>query len=171
MCSSDLAGFRTVASREIQTEEWSKFVVFVALLPISALARVETYRMLQDPGLARIGANLLKEMAQLTDRLGIRLEDAGAMAKVDTVIRSDIDAAVESLRQSGLALAARGATGHKVSTLQDIEHGRRLEIEEILGYATRKAAEFGLKLPTVETCYHLVAGLDRILRRQRGEAV
>ena len=62
------------------------------------------------------------------------------------------------------ALAARGATGHKVSTLQDIEHGRRMEIEEIMGFAVRKAGQAGLQLPTVETCYRMVAGLDRALR-------
>ena len=61
-------------------------------------------------------------------------------------------------------LAARGATGHKVSTLQDIEHGRRLEIDEIMGYAVRKAGQLGLSLPTVETCYRLVAGFDRAWR-------
>ena len=63
-----------------------------------------------------------------------------------------------------VALAARGATGHKVSTLQDIEHGRRLEIDEIMGYAVRKAGQLGLSLPTVETCYRLVAGFDRAWR-------
>jgi 2-dehydropantoate 2-reductase len=165
------AGFRTTVSSNIQTEEWSKFVVFVALLPLSALARVETHRLLQETNLARIGVTLLKEMGQLADRLGIRLQDSGAMARVSTVIQADMSSAIESLRQNGLALAARGATGHKVSTLQDIEYGRRLEIDEIMGYASRKAAEQGLVLPTVETCYRLVAGLDRVLRAQRGEIV
>lgn len=163
------AGFRTTVSPSIRVEEWSKFVVFVALLPLSALARVETHRLLQEANLARIGVTLLKEMGQLADRLGIPLRDSGAMARVSTVIQADMDTAIESLRQNGLALAARGATGHKVSTLQDIEHGRRLEIDEIMGYATRKAAEQGMTLPTVETCYRLVAGLDQVLRRQRGE--
>jgi ketopantoate reductase len=45
-----------------------------------------------------------------------------------------------------------------------VERGRRLEIEEILGYVVRKGAEFGLPLPTVTTCYRLLAGIDRSLR-------
>jgi 2-dehydropantoate 2-reductase len=158
------AGFRTVVSREIQSIEWSKYVVFVGLLPLAALARLETHRMLRDPDLARIAVLLYREMGQLAARLGIELEDHGAMARVKTIIGLGIEEAVADLQQSGIALAARGATGHKVSTLQDIEHGRRLEIDEIMGYAVRKAEEAGLRLPTVELCYRMVAGLDRALR-------
>lgn len=158
------AGFRTVVSRKVQSIEWSKYVVFVGLLPLAALARLETHRMLRDPDLARIAVMLYKEMGQLAAALGIPLEDHGAMARIKTIIGLEVDEAVQSLQQSGVALAARGATGHKVSTLQDIEHGRRMEIEEIMGYAVSKAAQAGLRLPTVETCYRMVAGLDRALR-------
>ena len=45
-----------------------------------------------------------------------------------------------------------------------VERGRRLEIEELLGYVVRKGAELGLPLPTVTTCYRLLAGIDRSLR-------
>jgi 2-dehydropantoate 2-reductase len=58
-------------------------------------------------------------------------------------------------------MQAQGATAHKVSMLQDLERGRRLEVEETLGYAVRKGAELGLQLPTVETCYRLIRGIDR----------
>lgn len=158
------AGFRTVVSRHVQSIEWSKYVVFVGLLPLAALARLETHRMLRDPDLARTAVLLYKEMGLLAGKLGIPLEDHGAMARIRTIIELGVEEAVACLQQSGIALAARGASGHKVSTLQDIEHGRRMEIEEIMGYAVRKASEVGLNLPTVETCYRLVAGLDRALR-------
>ena len=128
------------------------------------LFRSETHRLLRDPDLARIGVKIYHEMGGLATRLGIVLEDHGAMARLRTILSLDENAAVADLQQSGVALAARGATGHKVSTLQDIEHGRRLEIDEIMGYAVRKAGQLGLSLPTVETCYRLVAGFDRAWR-------
>lgn len=160
------AGFRTMVSAKVQGIEWSKYVVFVGLLPLAALARLETHRILQDPDLARVAVMIYKEMGQLAAKLGIALEDHGAMARLKSILGLSVDDAVTNLQQSGAALAARGAAGHKVSTLQDIEHGRRLEIDEIMGYAVRKAAEVGLRLPTVELCYRMVAGLDRALRKK-----
>ncbi len=41
---------------------------------------------------------------------------------------------------------------HKHSALQNLERGRRLEVEETLGYAVRKGAELGIPLPTMDTC-------------------
>jgi ketopantoate reductase len=41
---------------------------------------------------------------------------------------------------------------HKHSALQNLERGRRLEVEETLEYAVRKGAELGLPLPTMNTC-------------------
>jgi ketopantoate reductase len=52
----------------------------------------------------------------------------------------------------------------KVSALQDLERGRRLEVQEILGYAVRKSLELGILLPTIDTCYRLIAGINRSLQ-------
>jgi 2-dehydropantoate 2-reductase len=62
------------------------------------------------------------------------------------------------------ALLAERAPAHRVSTLQDLERGRRLEVEETLGYAVRKGVELGVPVPTVETCYRLLAGVNRHVR-------
>jgi 2-dehydropantoate 2-reductase len=56
---------------------------------------------------------------------------------------------------------ATQAPAHKISTLQDLERGRRLEVEETLGYAVRKGAELGVSLPTLETCYRLIAAVNQ----------
>ena len=46
----------------------------------------------------------------------------------------------------------------------DLERGRRLEVEETLEYAVRKGAELGISLPTMDTCYRLIAGINRPLQ-------
>jgi ketopantoate reductase len=68
---------------------------------------------------------------------------------------------VASIRGEGEAMQARGLITHKMSALQDVERGRRLEVEETFGYVVRKGAEFGLEMPALETCYRLLAGIDR----------
>ena len=55
----------------------------------------------------------------------------------------------------------KNAPGHKLSALQDLECGRRLEADATLGFAVRLAAEKGLSVPTIETCYRLCMMLDR----------
>ena len=64
-----------------------------------------------------------------------------------------------AIRRFGAVMQAR-APAHKVSTLQDLEGGRRLEVEETLGHAVRKGAELGVDLPALETCYRLIAGIS-----------
>jgi ketopantoate reductase len=43
--------------------------------------------------------------------------------------------------------------------LQDVERGRRLEVEETLGSTLRRAAEVGLAMPTIAMCDELLSGL------------
>ncbi len=74
-----------------------------------------------------------------------------------------LDEAVAAIRHFGTVMEAR-APAHKLSTLQDLERGRRLEVEETLGYAVRTGAELGISLPTMDTCYRLIAGISRSLQ-------
>jgi ketopantoate reductase len=50
-----------------------------------------------------------------------------------------------------------------MSSLQDLERGRRLEVEETLGYVVTKPDAQGVPVPTVETCYRLISGLNRFV--------
>ena len=70
--------------------------------------------------------------------------------------------AVAIIRRLGAVMETQ-APAHKLSTLQDLERGRRLEIEETLGYAVRKGMELDVPLPTVDTCYRLIAGINQWL--------
>ena len=60
------------------------------------------------------------------------------------------------------------ATLLRMSSLHDLEHRRPLEIEETLGYVVTQAATMGLAVPTVDTCYRLMRGLNRCMQRASG---
>jgi ketopantoate reductase len=51
-----------------------------------------------------------------------------------------------------------------MSTLQDVERGKRLEVEEPLGYAVQQSAALGIPTPTLEVCYKLIAGINHYLQ-------
>ena len=98
-----------------------------------------------------MAAKLTREAAQLPAKLGIPLLDKGAFS-AKTLSEVPFDEAAANFRQVGSGWRP-GATTHKVSILQDLERGRRLEFEAMFGYAVRQGAELGVSLPTVEVCY------------------
>jgi 2-dehydropantoate 2-reductase len=156
------AGLRAEASPHIQTVEWSKYVLFVGGMALASLTRLTTAKFLSDPDGALLMARLMRELGHIATRLGIPLEDAGPLP-IKTLCSGSLPEAVEHVQRFGAVMSAR-APAHKVSTLQDLERGRRLEVEETLGYAVRKGAELDVPLPTVETCYRLLAGINRHLQ-------
>jgi 2-dehydropantoate 2-reductase len=157
------AGIRAEASEQIASVEWTKYVVNISWMALSALSRLETYRIFKHPDLAWLAAKLTREVAQIPAKLGIPLLDKGAFS-AKTLSEVPFEEAVANFRQVGERMEAQGATTHKVSILQDLERGRRLEFEEMFGYAVRKGAELGVSLPTVEICYRLIKGVAESVR-------
>jgi 2-dehydropantoate 2-reductase len=87
------------------------------------------------------------------------LKDEGILPAA-TVCRVGTTEAVEVVFKIG-DFFRQNAPGHKISALQDLERGRRLEVDATLGFAVRLAAEKGLSVPAIETCYRLCMMLDR----------
>jgi 2-dehydropantoate 2-reductase len=90
---------------------------------------------------------------------GVELSDH-AVLPVATLLKSSEEDAVELIRSVGREFHSK-APGHRTSSLQDLEAGRPLEVEETLGDAVRRAQALELSLPLLEALYHLVACIDR----------
>jgi 2-dehydropantoate 2-reductase len=71
--------------------------------------------------------------------------------------------AVAIIQRVGTQLQST-SPGHRMSTLQDLEAGRALEVEETLGWAVRIAKQYDLSLPLLNSFYLLVAAIDRVRR-------
>jgi 2-dehydropantoate 2-reductase len=163
----DASGVRAAASRGIVALEWSKFCGWVGLMALSVTTRTETWRYLLDPGAARLLARLVRETGMLARSLGVDLSDQ-AVLPAASICAGTENAAVELLLRAGREFRA-SAPQHRMSSLQDLEAGRPLEVEETLGYALTRAQALGLSLPTLECFRHLVAAIDRV-RRADGTA-
>lgn len=150
----DAAGVRCAAVPDIKTREWSKFVAWAGLVPLAALTRLNTWQYLLDANGAMIAVRLVREVAQLASALQVRLMDLSPLPAATIVAGSDRDA-IAAVLEVGRRFQAN-APDHRMSTLQDIDRGTPLEIEETLGFAVRRAAELNLQVPTLETCYRLV---------------
>ena len=156
----DASGVRAAAVANIRSLEWSKFAAWVGLVALSVTTRAATWRYLSDPGSALVLARLVREMGELMRALKIELTDESVLP-VATLCRGNEATAVAAVMRVGREFELK-APGHRMSSLQDLEAGRPLEIHETLGYALQKAAQNGLALPLVETFYHVVSAVDRM---------
>jgi 2-dehydropantoate 2-reductase len=158
--SLDAAGVRAAAVANIESLEWSKFAAWVGLVAMSVTTRSVTWRYLTDSGAALVLVRLVREMGRLMDALNIPLTD-DAVLPVATLCSGTEESAVGAVMKVGHEFAAR-APGHRMSSLQDLEAGRPLEVHETLGYALEKAAQVGAQMPLVAAFYPLIAALDRL---------
>ena len=145
------SGIKTEAVANILTRQWSKFVVWAAFTPVSILTRLETYKFLSDADCALICTRVLREVAAIADNRGIPLEDSGPFP-VEGVVNGSKEEGVATLIELG-AFFKSNAPGHRMSALQDLQNGRRLEIDEALGYAVSEAHRLGIPVPALEMCY------------------
>jgi 2-dehydropantoate 2-reductase len=87
--------------------------------------------------------------------------EAAAVAQAEAIDVGDPWAAVEA--------AARASAANRNSMLQDLEAGRRTEIEAISGEIARRAATHGIAVPVTETVLRLVRGCERSTAEPRSK--
>jgi 2-dehydropantoate 2-reductase len=155
------AGIKTIASENIQSVEWSKDATWMGLTAVAVLSRLYTHLIYQDEDLDVLQTTLTREAVNLAAALDIDVMDLGGLIFPKTMSVASTGECVAVLRKAGAAMEAGGTLTHRMSALQDLLRGRRLEVEETYGYAVAKAAELGVPVPGLETCYRLLAGISR----------
>ncbi|MGD9597843.1 MAG: ketopantoate reductase family protein [Steroidobacteraceae bacterium] len=161
----DASGVRCTGSVQVLSLEWSKFCAWTGLMAVSVTTRLPTWKFLVDPDSALVIVRLVRETVQLAQALDIAVTDASVLP-VASIAGGTEESAVERVRAVGERYRST-APDHRMSSLQDLDRGRPLEVHETLGYAVAKAAELGLELPRLAAFYHLAAALDPA-RQARG---
>jgi 2-dehydropantoate 2-reductase len=139
------AGLKCPITPRIRHELWLKLLGNVALNPIAALTGAT---------LGEIGA----------DSAALALARA-VMAEADAVARGlEIEVSIGVDRRLS---AAVGVGSHKASMLQDVEAGRPLEVEALLGSVVELGGLLGVPVPRLQTLYACTRLLDARLRGER----
>jgi 2-dehydropantoate 2-reductase len=151
----DAAGVRCQAASNIRTREWSKFAGWIAQFPLAVLTRQITWKFLMDERSAMVIVRIVREAAQLAAAMKIELMDMAPLPVPSIVHASDADAVaiIHGIGQKFLDTSPE----HRMSAQQDVLRGSRLEHEETLGYALAKGREFGVPMPTLDTCYRIIS--------------
>lgn len=156
----DDSGVRTSAVEDIQGLEWAKFASWAALMVLSITTRTETWKYMSDADAALVMARLVREVGTLAVASGVKLSDQSMLPVASLCAASESEAAavIVALGERMRTTAPR----HRMSTLQDLQAGRPLEVEETLGFACRKATERGVLVPLLASSYALARAVDRI---------
>lgn len=151
------AGLAAEAVDNIRSVEWTKYAGFLPLMAVSLLTRLPTGRAMSDPRSARIAAQLIGEVAALAAASGVTLGSAGALP-IASMAAGSVNDSITTLVAFGQGMRER-APEHRVSALQDLLRGGRLEVNDILGHAAELGGDLGVAVPTIATCFGLCAAL------------
>jgi 2-dehydropantoate 2-reductase len=163
----DAAGVRATTVRDILSREWTKFIGWAALMLMSITTRATTWRYLTDPDCALVLTRLVREVAALARVAGVPLSNENTLLPLQGILSGSEEAAVQAVIEAGREFQ-RNAPNHRLSSLQDLEAGRPLEIEGTLGYAVRRARQLQQPVPLLDSLYHLAVAIDRT-RRPEGQ--
>jgi len=125
------SGLRCPVTTHIRNEIWVKILGNVAFNPISALTRATLVQMVRDPEVSALVRNIMMEAQAVAARLGLELP-----------------VSIEQ-RMAG----AEKVGEHKTSMLQDLEAGRPLELEAVVGAVVELGERLGLPMPHTRSVY------------------
>jgi 2-dehydropantoate 2-reductase len=129
----DRAGWEAVATPRIRDEIWTKLLGNITSNPISALTLATTDRIFDGAGLEAVVRRMMDETVAIGEALGVRF----AMT---------VDARIALARTLG---------AFKTSTLQDLEKGRKLELDSLIGVVTDLARLVNTPCPTIDLVWAL----------------
>ena len=124
-------GLKCRVTTRIRHEIWVKLLGNVSFNPTSALTRATIAQMLADPGTRTLIESIMGEVEAVASRLGLELP-----------------VSVEQ-RMAG----AEKVGDHKTSMLQDLEMGRPLEIEAVVGAVVELGGRLDVSMPATRAVY------------------
>ncbi|MFT3955164.1 MAG: 2-dehydropantoate 2-reductase [Piscinibacter sp.] len=140
------AGFKAPVSRDIRSELWIKLWGNLSFNPISALTHATLEQICRFGPTRALAAAMMREGQAVAEKLGVRFKI--------------------SLEQRIAGAEAVGA--HKTSMLQDVEHGRALELEALIGSVVELGRITETPTPTIDAIYAAASLLAQTLAGQKG---
>jgi 2-dehydropantoate 2-reductase len=140
------AGFKAPVSRDIRSELWIKLWGNLSFNPISALTHATLEQICRFGPTRALAASMMREAQAVAEKLGVRFKI--------------------TLEQRIAGAEAVGA--HKTSMLQDVEHGRALELEALVGSVVELGRITETPTPTIDAVYAATSLLSATLSAQRG---
>ena len=143
------AGFKAPVARDIRSELWVKLWGNLSFNPISALTHATLEDICRFPLSRALVAGMMREAQTVGEKLGVQFK--------------------VSLDQRIAGAEAVGA--HKTSMLVDVEQGRALEIEALMGSVVELGRITDTPTPMIDAIYATTKLLAHMLETQGGKLV
>ena len=140
------AGFKAPVSKDIRSEIWLKLWGNLSFNPISALTHATLEDICTFEPSRELAANMMREAQAVAEKLGV-------------VFKVSLDKRIAGAQAVG---------AHKTSMLQDVEHGRALELDALVGSVVELGRLTGTPTPTIDAIYAASQLLAHTLARQHG---
>jgi 2-dehydropantoate 2-reductase len=140
------AGLRAPVTARIRNEIWVKLLGNVAFNPVSALTRATLVRMARDPDVCPLIRNIMAETEAVANRLGITLPIT-------------IDQRIAGAEKVG---------EHKTSMLQDLEAGRPMELDPVVGAVVELGERMGIHMPHTRAVFACAKLLEAVNSAGKG---
>lgn len=140
------AGFKSPVSKDIRGEIWIKLWGNLSFNPISALTHATLEEICRNPRSRALAADMMREAQTIGEKLGVEFK--------------------VSLDRRIAGAEAVGA--HKTSMLQDVEHGRALELEALVGSVVELGRITDTPTPTINAIYAATSLLAETLTKRGG---
>ena len=138
------AGFRSRVLDDIRSELWLKLWGNLTFNPISALTHSTLVDICQFSQTRQLAAAMMTEAQAVAERLGARF-------------RVSLEKRIAG---------AEGVGKHKTSMLQDLEAGKPLEIDGMLGAVVELAEVTEVEVPTLRALYACVSLLNKTVQAE-----
>ena len=140
------SGLKAPIVADIRSEIWLKLWGNLSFNPISALTHATLVDICQFPLTRSLAAAMMTEAQQVAEKLGV-------------TFRVSLEKRIAGAERVG---------AHKTSMLQDVEHGRAIEIEALVGSVAELGRMTATPTPHIDAVYACASLLAKTLAAQRG---
>ena len=143
------AGWKAPVLNDIRSEIWLKLWGNMSFNPISALTHATLVDICQEPATRQLAADMMREAQSIAEKLGV-------------TFRVPLEKRIEGAEKVGK---------HKTSTLQDIEAGRQVEVDALIGSVIELAELTATPAPASRAVHALLKLLVATMHQQQARVV
>jgi len=149
--------FTTEVSDNIIGDRWTKLLITVSFTGVGTTAGLTYGGVIDNEAARKVALTVITETYDVGIKAGVKFADLMGVSPSIVLVRNreDFDKASKLLE---IGFANHRAT--KPSMWQDIEKGRKTEVDFVNGYVVRKGKEVGLKTPANELVTKVVKEIE-----------
>jgi len=139
------AGLKAPVLTDIRSEIWLKLWGNMSFNPISALTHATLVDICNEPATRALAADMMREAQSVAEKLGV-------------TFRVPLEKRIDGAARIG---------AHKTSTLQDVEAGREVEVDALIGSVIELGELTGTPTPATRAVHALLKLLVTTMHAQR----